>query len=62
MKFKYKCPYCEHENELTLNGSEHSDSALTYCDQETGGCDKQLALTYWAEPKTKAREIVGERT
>jgi len=60
MIYQFICPYCDHKNELTLDCVGNKNHAVTYCDKESGGCDKQLVLTYWVEAKTIVRRIQGE--
>jgi len=42
--FRWKCPYCGHENKAVHRGDNWHDTRIVTCDNEEGGCDQQVVL------------------
>jgi transcription elongation factor Elf1 len=60
LKIEFKCPYCRHLNEISLNFDESYKKLLAYCYMEEGGCDGEVVLNCQVKIDTEVRKIEGE--
>lgn len=61
LKYEWQCPHCGHNNAgyAPLTGSfGQMAMQVDYCDVETGGCDKQVAIQPRAQVSTTVYQLV----